>query len=285
MCWQTDRVEAGGSAGHFDLEAGLARQCFQVIALLVSDHEVDTLISYRLAAITASNRKEAEHRNRLGDTQLLRAYVSVWSADLLAIAASLDPIADAADGLHVDITDGHLVPELLFGPDLVAALRKRYPSLPIEAHLMVTDADGWVGRMADAGASMVSVHPRSTRDLGRSLAHIAEVGARPGLALELSDSLDIAAASSEAIDRILLMGTLIGIKGVDIAPEIYDRVRRAIQIREASTRRPDVFVDGGIRTHTTPLINEAGADGVIPGSLVLSAPDPRAAIRGLHAMP
>jgi ribulose-phosphate 3-epimerase len=214
----------------------------------------------------------------------LKAYVSVWSADPLAMAASLDPLADVVDGLHVDVADGHLVPELLFGPDLVAALRKRYDALPIEVHLMVGHADQWLERMVGAGASVVTIHPRGTDDLGRSLERISRAGARPGLALELADPLGIALEHPDVIDRILLMGTPLGIKGVDIAPEVYGRVRETVRIREGWVLRPDVFVDGGIRPDTVPLIHAAGADGVIPGSLVLDAPDPRAVLQGLHAL-
>jgi ribulose-phosphate 3-epimerase len=216
---------------------------------------------------------------------VLKAFVSVWSADLLAMADSLDPIIDVVDGLHVDVTDGHLAPSLLFGPDLVAALRRRYATIPIETHLMVAEADTWSDPMAEAGASMVTIHPRGTPDLGRSLAHLAALGVRPGLALEIDDPLDLAEANVEAVDRILLMGTLIGIKGAGIDPGTYGRIEHGLEIREASRRRPHVFVDGGIRAHTVPLIDAAGADGVIPGSLVLGAPDPCAAIEALHRLP
>ncbi len=216
---------------------------------------------------------------------MLKVFVSVWSTDLLAMGASLDPIADVVDGLHVDVTDGHLVPELLFGPDLVSALRGRYPDLPIETHLMVAEADAWIERMARAGASMVTIHPRSCPDLGSSLALLAGTGAQPGIALELEDPIATAAGHIEDVDRILLMGTEIGIKGVEIDDRVYDRVHQAIGLREASTRRPEVYVDGGIRPHTAPLIDAAGADGVTPGSLILSAPDPCAAIEALHTGP
>ena len=219
------------------------------------------------------------------ETEVLKAYVSVWSADLLAMKRSLEPVAELVDGIHVDITDGHFVPELLFGPDLVAALREEYPQMPIEVHLMVTDAEAWLGRMADAGATLVTVHPASTSDLAHTLADIADRGARPGLALELADPLDLAATHVEAVDRILVMGTQVGIKGVDIDPATFDRVRQAIAIREGSHRRPDVYVDGGIRLHTVTRIRAAGADGVIPGSLILGAPDPRDALLRLHALP
>lgn len=200
------------------------------------------------------------------------------------MADSLDPLVDLVDGLHVDVADGHLVPELLFGPDLVAGLRKRYASLAIEVHLMVSHAEDWVDRMVGAGASVVTIHPSGTDDPGRSLERIRMAGARPGLALELADSLGIAVEHREVIDRILLMGTPLGIKGVGIAPQTYDRVREVVRIRQGWTRRPEVFVDGGIRLDTVPLIHAAGADGVIPGSLVLNSPDPRAVLEGLHTL-
>jgi ribulose-phosphate 3-epimerase len=215
----------------------------------------------------------------------MKAYVSLWSADLLNVGADIDRVGEVADGFHIDITDGQLTPQLLFGPDFVAAVRARTGRL-IDVHLMVRDADVWVPRFIDVGADMVTVHRRSTPDLAATLASIRSAGAAPSLAVEVPEPVPEAAAAEWAdIDRLLLMGTEIGIKGVDVDPDVYDRVRRAVLVRDALPHRPEVFVDGGIRERTAPLMASAGADGVIPGSLVYAVADPPARVAWLHALP
>jgi ribulose-phosphate 3-epimerase len=106
------------------------------------------------------------------------------------------------------------------------------------------------------------------------------------LAVEVREPVPEAAAPEWAgIERLLLMGTEIGIKGVDVDPHVYDRVRRAVAIRDTLAHRPEVFVDGGIRQHTVPLMAAAGADGVIPGSLIYAVENPLVSIAWLHSLP
>jgi len=214
----------------------------------------------------------------------VQAYVSLWSADLLNVGADIDRVEAVADGFHIDITDGHLTPQLLFGPDFVAAVRRR-TMRPIDVHLMVSDADAWVPRFIDAGADMVTVHRRSTPDLQRILAAIRGDGAVPSLAVEVPEPVpDASAPEWLGIGRVLLMGTEIGIKGMDVDPHVYDRIRQAVAVRETVPHRPTVVVDGGIRHYTVPHLAAVGADGVIPGSLVYAVDDPVASIAWLHGL-
>jgi ribulose-phosphate 3-epimerase len=176
------------------------------------------------------------------------------------------------------------VPGLLFGPDFVRAVARRTRRL-VDVHLMVVEADRWIDPFVEAGAGMLTVHPSTCADVVTTLGRIEALGIQPAVAINVDESLEPVWALLERVDRVLLMGTALGVKGVEIEPVTYERIRAVVHAREQSVRRPDVFVDGGIRRHTAPLIAQAGADGVTPGSLVFGEPDPAAAVRWIGALP
>ena len=215
----------------------------------------------------------------------MQAFVSLWSADQMAIGAAVDLVDDLADGYHIDVFDGHNVPELLYGPDFVAALRGR-TSKPIDVHLNVTDPDYWAGRFIDAGANMITVQTGASANIRQTFETIRLAGVQTSLGLEVHETPQHAATLFDAIDRVLLMGTAIGIKGVGLDDAAPARIRELRDLRERAGRGQTlpVFVDGGIRAHTVPILAEAGAEGVIPGSLVFGVEDPRAAIVSLHRL-
>jgi ribulose-phosphate 3-epimerase len=214
------------------------------------------------------------------------AYVSLWSADLLALGDAVDRLGEVADGFHIDVFDGHNVPELLFGPDLVAALRARTTTL-LDIHLNVSDPDFWAPRFIEAGADMVTVQSGASKDIAATLGSIRSEGAQPSLGLEVHEPVGQAEGFFDAVDRVLVMGTVIGIKGVQLDPTTPGRVSALVEARDArhgDGSGPLVVVDGGIRPHTVKVLAEAGADGVVPGSLVFGHPDPVAAVRELHGL-
>jgi ribulose-phosphate 3-epimerase len=213
----------------------------------------------------------------------VQVYVSLWSADLLDLGAAIDLVAPVADGLHLDVFDGHNVDDLLFGPDLVAAVRAR-TSLVLDVHLNVSDPDHWAARFIDAGADLVTVQSGACPDVEATLGAIRASGARASLGIEVHEPVAAAAARAESVDRFLLMGTPIGIKGLSLDPDAPDRVTELHHLLTAAGRSQPVFVDGGIRAETVGPLAAAGADGVIPGSLVFAAPDPLQAIEELHQM-
>jgi ribulose-phosphate 3-epimerase len=213
----------------------------------------------------------------------LIAFVSLWSADALAIGEAVDLVDAEVDGYHVDVMDGRMVDDLLFGPAIVAALRGR-TTKPIEAHLMVDDAERWIGRFADAGADLITLHPRSCRSIERALAATQREGAAPGVAVELGDRIEGIQPYVEDVERLLVMGTELGIKGASLDPAAPRRVAEAAALASSAARRPAVVVDGGIRRETVPDLAAAGADGVIPGSLVYGDPSPADAIRWLRSL-
>ena len=213
----------------------------------------------------------------------MQAYVSLWSADLLDIGRAVDLVAGVADGFHLDVFDGHNVDELLFGPDFVGALRRRTP-LPLDVHLNVSDPDHWARRFIDVGADMVTVQTTPCPDVHETLGRIRAAGAKASLGIEVDEQIAGALPLADEVDRFLLMGTAIGIKGVGLDPRTGDRVR-GLRSGMPPHRSVPVFVDGGIRPHTVAGLAAAGADGVIPGSLVFGDSDPVESIRRLHALP
>ena len=220
----------------------------------------------------------------------MEAYVSLWSADLLDLGAAVDRLAEVADGFHLDVFDGHAVQDLLFGPDLVTALRARTDAL-LDVHLMVARPDDWIDRFADAGADLITVHTSTCPDVRRTLRTIRSRGVRAGLGLETHEPTGHAVAHFAEADRVLVMGTVVGVKGWDQDPATAARVEDLVAARAdgaggaAPGSAPRIVVDGGIRPHTAPALARAGADGVVPGSLVFGADDPVAAVRWLHDLP
>ena len=141
----------------------------------------------------------------------MRSYVSLWSADLLNLGAAMDVVDDVVTGYHLDVFDGHNVRDLLFGPDVVRAVKDRTDK-SVEVHLNVDDPHFWVDRFADSGADIISVQSAPCDDVVQVLDHITERGCRPGLGLELHEPVEFALGILDHTDRILLLGTEIGVK-------------------------------------------------------------------------
>jgi ribulose-phosphate 3-epimerase len=204
------------------------------------------------------------------------AFASLWSADLLALRDAVRQVEDLVDGFHIDVFDGHNADHLLFGPDMVVALR-RTTTKTIDVHLNVDDPCRWIDRFAAAGADTITVQSGPCPDVGEVLAHIRERGCDPGLGVEVHEPIDVAVPFLDVLSRVLLLGTPIGVKGRDLDPATTDRIAALIAARERAGVRPSIIVDGGIRKHTAPMLAGAGADGVIPGALVYGDRDPRRA--------
>jgi ribulose-phosphate 3-epimerase len=206
----------------------------------------------------------------MASRQPLLLDVSLWSADLANLAPSIAAVEPYADSFHIDVADGHFVPTLLFFPDLVAAIRA-LTSKPLHVHLMVDDPARLAPPFLDAGADIVSVHVE-TPAAADALALIARSGRTPGLALLLETPVDVLRPLLPYARAIIAMGTPTGIKGVDLAP---DACARLGEIRALIGDRSDVtiYADGGIREHTVAQLRAAGADAIVPGSLLFGARD------------
>lgn len=210
----------------------------------------------------------------------MKVSVSLWSADLMEVGSAVDRLTGVVDGFHVDVMDGHFAPNLSFGPDFVCALRGRTDAV-VDVHLVVAEADRWVETFAEAGADLLTVYPESCSDLSATLQAIRALGMSPGVSVNLNYPMDQIREFTDLMDRILIMGTESGIKGVGLDPRALERVQEVRQW-QGSTRKPHIYVDGGIRRHTVPEIARAGAEGVTPGSLIFCEESWEEAVRWVH---
>ena len=195
------------------------------------------------------------------------------------IAPSL--LAAGADWLHLDIMDGHFVPNLTFGPPIVAAIRK-ITKLPLDVHLMVTNPAALVDAFAAAGADWLTVHVETEPHLHRLVTHIRELGVRPAVVLNPATPLSSLEEILPEVDMVLVMSVNPGFGGQKFIPSSIDKIRRLKKQIMAVNREVLIEVDGGINAVTSPLVREAGAEVLVAGSAVFGSDDLAAAIRQIR---
>ena len=201
----------------------------------------------------------------------LQAEVSLWSADLANLAAAIRRVEPLADSFHLDVSDGRFTPNLLFFPDLVRALRP-HTNLPFHVHLMVERPTTLISDFVAAGADTITVHLESGEaEAAASIEAIHGAGRSAGLALRLETPVAAVQPYLGRIECMLLLGTEPGVKGHDLAPQACARLAEARRMLGGGSGRVRLVADGGIRRHTVPLLRRAGADVVVPGSLVFQS--------------
>jgi ribulose-phosphate 3-epimerase len=206
----------------------------------------------------------------LVQTRLL-ADVSLWSADLANLAAGIERVEPFADSFHFDVSDAHFTPSLLFFPDLVRALRP-LTKRPFHVHLMVERPTALIADFVAAGADVITVHAEvGQSEASAAIQAVVRAGCSPGLALRLDTPVAASEPFLDYIHALLLLGTVPGVKGQDLAPEACDRLASAASLLGERRARVRLIADGGIRTHTVPLLRCAGADVIVPGSLVFQS--------------
>ena len=196
---------------------------------------------------------------------------SILSADFARLA---DEVAAAERGggttIHVDIMDGHFVPNITIGPPVVQSLRKA-TRLPLDCHLMIENADDYIPAFADAGANWVSVHYEACRHLHRSLELIAHHGMKPGVVLNPATRVDLIIDVLPMIHHVLIMSVNPGFGGQRFIPFSLDKIRRLAELRQELDLTFRIEVDGGVAHDTVAQVVQAGAELLVAGNAVFGA--------------
>ncbi len=193
---------------------------------------------------------------------------SILAADFSRLGDEAQAVqAAGADWLHVDVMDGHFVPNITVGPQVVKALRP-HVSIPIDAHLMISPADPYLEAFREAGADIISVHPEAGPHLDRSVRRIRELGAKAGVVLNPSTPIEAIEWVLGDIDLILVMTVNPGFGGQAFISGQLEKIERLRALIDASGRDIVLEVDGGVTAETAPLCLKAGADALVAGTAV-----------------
>lgn len=208
---------------------------------------------------------------------------SILAADFGHLAEQVEAVTEAgADMIHIDVMDGHFVPNLSFGSVVVEAVR-RATTLPLDVHLMIEEPERWVGAYVDAGADLISIHAEATPHPQRALQQVRDAGRRAGLAVNPLTPLTVFDDAWDDIDLALVMTVNPGFGGQSFLPSSLARVARLREARDRAGARCRIEVDGGIDADTAAQVVAAGADVLVAGSAVFRTGDPALALARLRA--
>ena len=193
---------------------------------------------------------------------------SILASDFARLGEEIRALESAgADWIHVDVMDGHFVPNITIGPDVVKALRP-HTSLPFDVHLMVAPVDPWLEAYREAGADILTVHPESGPHVHRTLGRIRQLGAKAGLVFNPGTPLSLLEEVVDLVDLVLIMSVNPGFGGQKFIPTSLNKIERARAILDRAGSRAHLQVDGGVVADNAAACVAAGADALVAGSFV-----------------
>jgi len=198
---------------------------------------------------------------------------SILSADFSQLGAEIKKLEEGgADMIHVDVMDGHFVPNLTIGPPVIKALRN-YSTLPFDVHLMISPVHKYIKDYADAGADIITIHPEATENLEESINLIKKLNKKIGLSLNPDTSINIIKKFLPSIDLVLIMSVYPGFGGQKFIPKVIDKIKELKNIKEKQNIKFDIEVDGGIDFDNSKLVVEAGANILVSGTTIFKNND------------
>ena len=198
---------------------------------------------------------------------------SILSANFSKLGDEIKRLEDAgADMVHVDVMDGHFVPNLTIGPPVIKALKKN-SSIPFDVHLMISPVHKYIQAYADAGADIITIHPETTDNLQNSINKIKEFKKKVGVSLNPETKVNIINNFLDQIDLVLIMSVNPGFGGQKFMPEILDKIKELVSIRKKEKLNFDIEIDGGINFENSKLAIEAGANILVSGTTIFKSND------------
>ena len=193
---------------------------------------------------------------------------SILSADFSQLGNEIKRLEKAgADMIHVDVMDGHFVPNLTIGPPVISALRN-FTKLPFDVHLMINPVHKYIKDYAEAGADIITIHPEATENLNNSIKLIKELGKKVGVSLNPKTKIDIVMKFLNEIDLILIMSVYPGFGGQKFIPTVLSKIKELNNIKSKENLKFDIEVDGGIDFNNSKLVIDAGANILVSGTTI-----------------
>ena len=193
---------------------------------------------------------------------------SILSADFSQLGSEIKKLEEGgADLIHVDVMDGHFVPNLTIGPPVIKNLRK-YTQLPFDVHLMISPVHKYIENYAEAGADIITIHPEATENLKDSISLIKELGKKVGVSLNPRTEIETLINEIKNIDLVLVMSVNPGFGGQKFMPEVLDKIKELKKIKDENHYNFNIEVDGGINFSNSKIVLEAGADILVSGTTI-----------------
>ena len=193
---------------------------------------------------------------------------SILSADFSQLGNEIKRLEEGgADMIHVDVMDGHFVPNLTIGPPVIESLRK-HTKLFFDVHLMISPVHKYIKNYADAGADIITIHPEATENLENSINHIKKLNKKVGVSLNPDTKISIISDLLEKIDLVLIMSVFPGFGGQKFMPEVVEKIKNLKKIQKEKKLSFDIEVDGGINFQNSKIVIEAGANILVSGTTI-----------------